>query len=531
MFKKGDMLKIEHPDHMGSFDTLVFTEDARSIGSSGLKYMGAAMTACDDYKAAGKEMRKIICQSCRYQCPKRKYMVKYVGAFGESAVTEIADGTVRRTCNPELEALLAQEKKEKRGGLRKGLAARFAGAGWMDAVDGDGRSEGAADRIAVDRRVLARERALIQHQASVKIVSPFIMRTFTSGGGYCGDVAIDYVVLEYVDGSSLHSHIAVLNNMEDRREADRRRFDMIRQLLLGVRAYARQYSLVYNVHRDLKPENMMVITDGEDGGRQQLKLLDFDMLIAQDNLAGDQLYLGGTVGYVHPEAYRIANLPEDMLRQFSHRWDLYAVGLIMYEIMEGHPHFEDEVYLVDEKEAYSLKPMNSAGDYPELEHMIQKLIARDNGYQDIDSVIWDYEAFLEKYYCETCYESFYLPHFLECRPGYETNLPFANVYCRVTSDGLKPCWQSFIVYKRAVTNLIYGGNIMGCQCVKEDAGRKAIGAFYYYSVDDDDVRENYVRFIPLCGDCLPQQEDDIFPGQRITYRDVELQIEEIYYYT
>ena len=43
---------------------------------------------------------------------------------------------------------------------------------------------------------------------------------------------------------------------------------------------------------------------------QQLKIIDFDMLVAQNHIREDNVYLGGTPGYVHPEAYRLKNLPK-----------------------------------------------------------------------------------------------------------------------------------------------------------------------------------------------------------------------------
>ena len=47
---------------------------------------------------------------------------------------------------------------------------------------------------------------------------------------------------------------------------------------------------------------MMVKIEWENGMPfQQLKIIDFDMLVAQNHIREDNVYLGGTTGYVHPE--------------------------------------------------------------------------------------------------------------------------------------------------------------------------------------------------------------------------------------
>ena len=110
---------------------------------------------------------------------------------------------------------------------------------------------------------------------------------------------------------------------------------------------------------------------------QQLKIIDFDMLVAQNHIREDNVYLGGTPGYVHPEAYRLKNLPKDTKRQFSHQWDLYAAGLIIYEIMEGHPYFKDDSYLSDPEKAFVLdmgEKSETALEYSELVEIMRKLL-------------------------------------------------------------------------------------------------------------------------------------------------------------
>lgn len=83
------------------------------------------------------------------------------------------------------------------------------------------------------------------------------------------------------------------------------------------------------VHRDLKPANVMVTHEGV------VKLLDFGILAQlgrQGREAGGESELVGTPGYIAPE--QIQGEPPRPAN------DLYALGVILYEILAGRPVFE-----------------------------------------------------------------------------------------------------------------------------------------------------------------------------------------------
>jgi serine/threonine-protein kinase len=82
------------------------------------------------------------------------------------------------------------------------------------------------------------------------------------------------------------------------------------------------------VHRDLKPSNLMVTPEG------RLKLTDFG--IAKDLDATALTATGrtlGTAAYMAPEQIRGAPA-------VSHKTDLYALGLVLYQLLVGKPPFE-----------------------------------------------------------------------------------------------------------------------------------------------------------------------------------------------
>lgn len=124
-----------------------------------------------------------------------------------------------------------------------------------------------------------------------------------------------YMVLEYLDGRTLRDVLS-----SDPRGAGRA---LPKGLALDiVMSVTRALSVAHEhdiAHLDLKPENIMVLTSG------QVKVLDFG--IASRN---DSRTRGGTRPYMAPEQWR----GEDI----DARTDLWAVGILLYELLAGaHP--------------------------------------------------------------------------------------------------------------------------------------------------------------------------------------------------
>jgi len=80
------------------------------------------------------------------------------------------------------------------------------------------------------------------------------------------------------------------------------------------------------IHRDLKPDNLMLLPDGT------VKVMDYGVArnLGLAGLTATQSFLG-TPLYAAPEMIE----PE----RIDHRVDLYALGLILYEMLEGEPPF------------------------------------------------------------------------------------------------------------------------------------------------------------------------------------------------
>ncbi|MEZ4459564.1 MAG: protein kinase [bacterium] len=163
------------------------------------------------------------------------------------------------------------------------------------------------------------------------------------------------------------------------------------------------------IHRDMKPSNILLTHD--DAGREVIKLVDFGLAATQDgdlsleNAPGgldeeeneqNSRVIMGTPRYMAPEIFR--RKPVDP------RVDLYALGVILFEILSGKPPFPgDDPRLVMRghlKEPIPrLVPREGIEVPAELERVIYKLLAKeaDERYQTAIEVREGLQAILGSY--------------------------------------------------------------------------------------------------------------------------------------
>jgi len=132
-----------------------------------------------------------------------------------------------------------------------------------------------------------------------------------------------YFVMEFLDGTSLTSAIEQAGRMQPERVVH-----VARQLCEALGA-AHERSIV---HRDLKPDNIYLVKRGSDP--DFVKVLDFG--IAKVGGASSKLtragQVFGTPHYMSPEQCAGTNV--------DHRTDIYAVGVILYEMSCGRVPFD-----------------------------------------------------------------------------------------------------------------------------------------------------------------------------------------------
>ncbi len=131
-----------------------------------------------------------------------------------------------------------------------------------------------------------------------------------------------FIIMEYLEGEDLDAYLAAQGSLS---------MEAIYRLLAPV-GEALDYAWDKHklVHRDIKPGNVFLTRHGD------IKLLDFGIASRVRN-AGSSLGLqtpnAGTVGYRAPEA-------GTHQRQPSSRLDVYAVAVMIYQLLEGRMPFE-----------------------------------------------------------------------------------------------------------------------------------------------------------------------------------------------
>ncbi|MBV8756580.1 MAG: protein kinase [Deltaproteobacteria bacterium] len=161
---------------------------------------------------------------------------------------------------------------------------------------------------------------------------------------------VPYMVLEYVEGATL-AQLA-----REKRMAAGRAVELIVPV---VRALAAAHAANI-VHRDLKPDNIVVTQAGT------VKVLDFG--IASLGEGGPQSF-AGTLPYMSPE--QLGTEPVDA------RSDLWAVGILLFELLAGKHPLEPLSQGVLLAAAASPEPMPSLADHaPGLPDRLVAVVAR-----------------------------------------------------------------------------------------------------------------------------------------------------------
>lgn len=134
---------------------------------------------------------------------------------------------------------------------------------------------------------------------------------------------LPYMVMEYLDGEDL-SAVVARGPLPTAQVAD-----YVLQALEGI-ALAHQAGIV---HRDLKPSNLFLARRGD---ATVVKVLDFGISKGGGELGSPSLTstsaVLGSPAYMAPEQIRSS-------RSADHRADIWALGLILYELTTGRPPF------------------------------------------------------------------------------------------------------------------------------------------------------------------------------------------------
>lgn len=172
-----------------------------------------------------------------------------------------------------------------------------------------------------------------------------------------------YLVMDFVTGWTLREVIRA-----EGRLAPVRAVRIVRQIVAGL-AHAHGQGIV---HRDVKPEN--VIVSRIEGGGEQVNVIDFGLAKLRGNKSVTTGVALGTPGYMSPE--------QTIGRSVDNRADVYAVGIILFELLVGQKPFQgpDPFELMRMHREVPVPRLAQAapgvGFSPKLEAVVQRALAK-----------------------------------------------------------------------------------------------------------------------------------------------------------
>lgn len=187
----------------------------------------------------------------------------------------------------------------------------------------------------------------------------------------------DYLVVEYLEGQTLRELLTAREGVLLPLDEALRIVEQICEAL----AYCHEHGVF---HRDIKPENIMVLADGN------VKIIDFGIALLEGARRVTWRGLSSTVGtpdYMSPEQLRG--------ERGTAAADIYAVGMLLYELLCGRTPFEGENIFAIINQHVSQDPPSilqfNPQIAPELATVVMHAIRRDpeKRYKSVNALLAD----------------------------------------------------------------------------------------------------------------------------------------------
>jgi serine/threonine-protein kinase len=233
--------------------------------------------------------------------------------------------------------------------------------------------------LARDPSFQARFRREAQSAASLN--HPSIVAVYDTGEDYVDGVSIPYIVMEYVDGSTLRELLH-----SGRKLLPERSLEMTVGILQALE-YSHRAGIV---HRDIKPANVMLTRTG------QVKVMDFGIARAMGDSGMTMTQTAAVIGtaqYLSPEQAKG--------EQVDARSDLYSTGCLLYELLTVRPPFVGDSPVAVAYQHVREEPQPPSVYDPEVTPAMDAIVLKaltkdpDYRYQSADEMRADVEAALD----------------------------------------------------------------------------------------------------------------------------------------
>lgn len=191
---------------------------------------------------------------------------------------------------------------------------------------------------------------------------------------------VKFITMEFVEGTDLRRVL-----LDHGKLLPEQAVEIIRQICRALEAA----HTVGIIHRDLKPQNIMQDKNG--------RILVMDFGLARSVESGGMTQTGallGTIEYMSPE--------QSMGKNLDQRSDLFAVGLIFYELLSGKTPFKAEtamasLLLRNQERALPVRELDESIP-PSLSDIVSKCLERDLTlrYQTAAEILSDLDAWQGK---------------------------------------------------------------------------------------------------------------------------------------
>jgi len=218
------------------------------------------------------------------------------------------------------------------------------------------------------------ERFRREARAAARLNHPTVVSVYDTGS----DDGVHFIVMEFVSGRTLAQILAAEGPLPPERAA------AISARVAEALSFAHEAGLV---HRDVKPGNVMLTDRGD------VKVMDFGIARAASGpgqAITETTSILGTAAYLSPE--QAEGKPVDP------RSDIYSLGVVLYELLTGHPPFSGSSPVAVAYKHVMEEPVPPSavrsGVPPALEAIAMRALAKDPSrrYPSADLMRADLEA-------------------------------------------------------------------------------------------------------------------------------------------